>query len=213
MAIGRLGDLVNGEHLARATSLPWGVIYTHPDSPAFATPERAELAAALRGLIDAAMAVQDLDAETRRVEGLQLRLRMREGIPADSIDLDGLERDPMSLVGQLDWVTKQSLLRAYMERDDLAWNDPKIALLDLQYHDLRSERSLAARVGGDPGEGAAAGGAAGLPAGSLRQQADAAPAHPPPTRRPPARRRRHKRWGALRYQYCVIAVSMFCTTG
>lgn len=36
MAIGRLGDLVNGEHLARATSLPWGVIYTHPDSPAFA---------------------------------------------------------------------------------------------------------------------------------------------------------------------------------
>ncbi|MFN8584058.1 MAG: prolipoprotein diacylglyceryl transferase [Dehalococcoidia bacterium] len=36
MAIGRIGDLVNGEHLARATSLPWGVIYTNPDSPAFA---------------------------------------------------------------------------------------------------------------------------------------------------------------------------------
>jgi phosphatidylglycerol:prolipoprotein diacylglycerol transferase len=36
MAIGRLGDLVNGEHIARATELPWGVIYTDPDSPAFA---------------------------------------------------------------------------------------------------------------------------------------------------------------------------------
>jgi len=36
MGIGRLGDLVNGEHLARATDLPWGVIYTHPSSPAFA---------------------------------------------------------------------------------------------------------------------------------------------------------------------------------
>lgn len=36
MAIGRLGDLVNGEHLARATDLPWGVIYTNPESPAFA---------------------------------------------------------------------------------------------------------------------------------------------------------------------------------
>ena len=36
MAIGRLGDLVNGEHLAKATSLPWGVIYTDPDSPAYA---------------------------------------------------------------------------------------------------------------------------------------------------------------------------------
>lgn len=35
-AIGRLGDLVNGEHLARPTDLPWGVYYTHPESPAFA---------------------------------------------------------------------------------------------------------------------------------------------------------------------------------
>lgn len=34
-AIGRLGDLVNGEHLAKATDLPWGVTYTHPNSPAF----------------------------------------------------------------------------------------------------------------------------------------------------------------------------------
>ena len=35
-AVGRLGDLVNGEHLAKATDLPWGVIYTDQDSPAFA---------------------------------------------------------------------------------------------------------------------------------------------------------------------------------
>ncbi|MBM3138793.1 MAG: prolipoprotein diacylglyceryl transferase [Chloroflexi bacterium] len=35
-AIGRLGDLVNGEHLARPTGLPWGVVYTNPESPAFA---------------------------------------------------------------------------------------------------------------------------------------------------------------------------------
>lgn len=36
LAIGRLGDLVNGEHLSEATTLPWGVVYTHRDSPAFA---------------------------------------------------------------------------------------------------------------------------------------------------------------------------------
>ncbi len=35
-AVGRLGDLVNGEHLARPTGLPWGVIYTDPDSSAWA---------------------------------------------------------------------------------------------------------------------------------------------------------------------------------
>jgi len=34
-AIGRLGDVVNGEHFARPTGLPWGVIYTDPDSPAW----------------------------------------------------------------------------------------------------------------------------------------------------------------------------------
>jgi phosphatidylglycerol---prolipoprotein diacylglyceryl transferase len=32
-AIGRIGDVINGEHLARVTDLPWGVFYTHPDSP------------------------------------------------------------------------------------------------------------------------------------------------------------------------------------
>ena len=32
-AIGRIGDLINGEHFASVTALPWGVIYTHPSSP------------------------------------------------------------------------------------------------------------------------------------------------------------------------------------
>ena len=36
-SIGRIGDVINGEHWAKATSLPWGVIYTHKDSPAHVT--------------------------------------------------------------------------------------------------------------------------------------------------------------------------------
>ncbi len=57
-----------------------------------------------------------------------------------------LERDPMGLDGQLDWVTKLSLLEAYRDRDRLGWDDPKLALLDLQYHDVRPDRSLYERL-------------------------------------------------------------------
>jgi proteasome accessory factor A len=60
--------------------------------------------------------------------------------------LTALEDDPASLDGQLDWVTKLSLLDAYVERDTLSWSDPKLALLDLQYHDVRPERSLYERL-------------------------------------------------------------------
>lgn len=33
MAIGRIGDIINGEHFAKASSLPWAVRYTHANSP------------------------------------------------------------------------------------------------------------------------------------------------------------------------------------
>jgi proteasome accessory factor A len=60
--------------------------------------------------------------------------------------LGALERDPSVLDGQLDWVTKLSLLQAYADRDNLAWDDSKLALLDLQYHDVRPDRSLYERL-------------------------------------------------------------------
>jgi phosphatidylglycerol:prolipoprotein diacylglycerol transferase len=34
MMIGRVGDIINGEHFASATSLPWAVVYTHPETVA-----------------------------------------------------------------------------------------------------------------------------------------------------------------------------------
>jgi proteasome accessory factor A len=56
--------------------------------------------------------------------------------------LTALETDPMSLDGQLDWVTKLGLVRAYKERDGLKWTDPKLELVSVQYHDVRPGRSL-----------------------------------------------------------------------
>ena len=34
---------------------------------------------------------ETLDAETRRLEGLQLALRMRDGVPLAALDADGLD--------------------------------------------------------------------------------------------------------------------------
>jgi phosphatidylglycerol:prolipoprotein diacylglycerol transferase len=35
LAIGRIGDIINGEHFAETSDLPWALTYSHPNSPAF----------------------------------------------------------------------------------------------------------------------------------------------------------------------------------
>ncbi|MEZ5268481.1 MAG: proteasome accessory factor PafA2 family protein [Microthrixaceae bacterium] len=54
----------------------------------------------------------------------------------------GLQTDPMSLHREIDWVTKYQLIEAYMARHDLELADPRVALVDLQYHDIRRSRSV-----------------------------------------------------------------------
>ena len=61
--------------------------------------------------------------------------------------LSGLETDPMSLSSQLDWVAKYRLFSAYRERHGCEWSDARLAAMDLQYHDVRPERSLYERLG------------------------------------------------------------------
>jgi proteasome accessory factor A len=61
--------------------------------------------------------------------------------------LEGLESDPSSLADTLDWVAKRDLLEAYMGRHGCGWNDPRVAALALQYHDLRPDKSVFSRLG------------------------------------------------------------------
>jgi proteasome accessory factor A len=53
-----------------------------------------------------------------------------------------LERDPMELDRQIDWVMKKSLIEGFMERKSLDWEAPQVQMLDLQYHDLRPDKGL-----------------------------------------------------------------------
>lgn len=61
--------------------------------------------------------------------------------------LTGLESDRDSVADRVDWVAKLRLVEAYRERHGLTWSDARLRALDLQYHDLRPDRSLARRVG------------------------------------------------------------------
>ena len=56
--------------------------------------------------------------------------------------LDGIERDPLSLHRECDWVAKHRMVESYRERHGLALSDPRVLLLDLQYHDVNRRRSL-----------------------------------------------------------------------
>jgi proteasome accessory factor A len=53
-----------------------------------------------------------------------------------------LESDPLKLRTEVDWVIKHHLIEAYRERHDLALTHPRIALVDLAYHDVTRSRSL-----------------------------------------------------------------------
>ena len=56
--------------------------------------------------------------------------------------LERLVSDPLSLGRKLDWVAKHQLIEAYRAKHDLALTDPRVALLDLAYHDVLRDRGL-----------------------------------------------------------------------
>ena len=56
--------------------------------------------------------------------------------------LDLLEQDPMQLADELDWVAKRAVILSYMERKRCGWDDPRIKLLDLQYHDIQPDKGV-----------------------------------------------------------------------
>jgi proteasome accessory factor PafA2 len=80
-----------------------------------------------------------VEQEDRTPENAEVLVRWEE-------ILAGLEDDPLSLHRQLDWVAKHRVMEGYRERDGLEWADPKLRLIDLQYHDVRRDKGLYQRL-------------------------------------------------------------------
>ena len=53
-----------------------------------------------------------------------------------------LASDPMQLRDRIDWVAKKALIEGFMDRQGLGWQDSKVQMMDLQYHDTRPDKGL-----------------------------------------------------------------------
>ncbi len=60
--------------------------------------------------------------------------------------LERLAEDPISLAGELDWPAKLRLLEGFRQRDGLGWAAPRLAMVDLQYSDVRLDKGLYNRL-------------------------------------------------------------------
>jgi len=56
--------------------------------------------------------------------------------------LDRLAEDPMSLNRELDWVIKRDLINSYIARKGCSFDDQRVFMIDLQYHDIKRTRGL-----------------------------------------------------------------------
>ena len=80
--------------------------------------------------LDAARRYRGQDDETDWV------LEQWESVLAD------LRGEYIHLVGRVDWASKHWLLDSYREAEGVGWDDPIMKSLDLQYHNLHSEKGL-----------------------------------------------------------------------
>ncbi len=60
--------------------------------------------------------------------------------------LDILEHDPMQAADQIDWIAKYKLISGFTQRHQLSLADPRVAMMDLQWADLRTDKGLYYRL-------------------------------------------------------------------
>jgi proteasome accessory factor A len=90
-----------------------------------------------------------LDIQSEYLERAQRYADTRDLSPLESQALQMWEHcltrladDPLSLDREVDWVIKHKLIESYCARHELPLSDPRVALIDLQYHDIDRRRGL-----------------------------------------------------------------------
>jgi proteasome accessory factor A len=83
-----------------------------------------------------------LERALRYAETHDLQPQEKQALEMWQHVMTGLERDPLSLEREVDWVTKYHLVEAFRERHDLPLASPRVALLDLQFHDINRNRGV-----------------------------------------------------------------------
>ena len=91
-----------------------------------------------------------LDMQIEYLSRASLRRDRRNPSPRTASALDLWERtlkavesgDHSGIERTIDWAIKKRMLDRYMQRHDLALEDPRIGQLDLSYHDIRRGRGL-----------------------------------------------------------------------
>ena len=89
---------------------------------------------------DPARVLRDGAEVHRAVPGL--RRAQGESVGMWQYVLDCLDDDPDKLDRKIDWVIKRKLIESYRSSTARRWNDPRVFMLDLQYHDIRVNRGL-----------------------------------------------------------------------
>jgi Pup amidohydrolase len=99
----------------------------------------------------------------RKVSALELQWRYLEAVRAWAMNVDlrpvdhevlrrweevlqVAEDEPRKLAGKVDWATKLELLEQYRDRHTLDWDDDRLKMVDLQYHDVRRDKGLYNRL-------------------------------------------------------------------
>jgi proteasome accessory factor A len=67
---------------------------------------------------------------------------LRDAVAKWQYVLDCLDDDPGRLDREIDWVIKRQMIQSYIDKRSTTWSDPRVFMLDLQYHDIRMNRGI-----------------------------------------------------------------------